>query len=451
MELNLDLFEQHKEYEDEVVSILQDLIRIDTSNPPGNELKAAKYLEKLLSKEGFKCEIFESDENRGNIYTEIKGEDENLPILLLLNHLDVVPANKEKWEVDPFSGDLIDDFIWGRGALDMKGTVAAQVFAVIALKRANIKPKRTIKYLSVADEEAAGNYGAKFMTENHWEKIKATYVICEGGGFKIPVRRFDKYTLQVAEKGPFWSKIKVKGEAAHGSTPRSGVNALTKMSKIITKIDNHNIPVKITKPYKTMINNLDINFFFKFLMKNSFTVMPIINAISKMFPILKTFIEPLVKMNITPTMCKSGTKVNVIPDEAEAQLDCRLLPGMTKDDLMNQLKHILGEKLFSELEIIPIQWDEGSFNEIDNDFYEKISEIIGEIDKDGEVLPFMVPGTTDNRYFRWKGSVAYGFHPMIADMDFEEMSKLAHGKNERISVNNLKLGTEFYYRLIKDF
>jgi acetylornithine deacetylase/succinyl-diaminopimelate desuccinylase-like protein len=368
-----------------------------------------------------------------------------------MNHTDVVPANKKNWNHDPFSGELIDGFIWGRGALDMKGTGAAQIFALIALKRANIKPKRTIKLLSVADEEAAGNFGAKYMTENHWDLVKTPYVVCEGGGFKLPIKRFDKYTLQVAEKGPFWTKLKVKGESSHGSVPGTGVNAMTKMAKIVTKIDNHNIPVKITQPYKNMINNLDINFFFKFLMKNSLTVMPIINLISRVFPTLKSFVEPLIKMNITPTMFDSGTKVNIIPDSAEAQLDCRLLPGMTENDLLKQLQIILGKKIFDELEIIPLQWDEGSYSDIDNELYEKIGIIMKKIDPTAAILPFMVPGTTDNRYFRWKGSIAYGFHPMIVDMDFEEMSKLAHGKNERISVNNLKFGAEFYYQLIKDF
>jgi acetylornithine deacetylase/succinyl-diaminopimelate desuccinylase-like protein len=158
LSLNLDLFKENEEYEDEVVHLLQDLIRIDTSNPPGNEIKAAKYINELLTKEGFECEIYESDENRANLFTKLVGEnDKDDSCLLLMNHTDVVPANKKNWNHDPFSGELIDGFIWGRGALDMKGTGAAQIFALIALKRANIKQKRTIKLLSVADEEAAGH------------------------------------------------------------------------------------------------------------------------------------------------------------------------------------------------------------------------------------------------------------------------------------------------------
>ncbi|MHA1268331.1 MAG: ArgE/DapE family deacylase [Candidatus Helarchaeota archaeon] len=451
MKLNLELFKENKENEQELIKILQDLIRIDTSNPPGNEIKAANYLFELLTKEGFECEIFESDTDRGNLFTILEGSDTSLPELLVINHLDVVPANKENWKHDPFSGELIDGEIWGRGALDMKGTGAAQTWAIIKLKREGIKPKRTIKFLAVADEEKGGNYGAKYMVDRYWDKIKATYVIGEGGGFKLPIKQFEKYTLQVAEKGPFWTKIKVKGESSHGSMPDVGDNALTKMAKIITKINEHNIPIKITKAYKNMVDNLDLNFLFKFLLKNSFTVGPIINLVSKKVPMLKSFIFPLIKMNITPTICHSGQKVNIIPDEAICELDCRLLPGTNKDDLLKQLRHILGKKYFDMLEIIPIQWDEGSMSGIANKFYEKIGEIMKKIDINAELLPFMVPGTTDNRFFRWKDSIAYGFHPMIVDIPFEEMSKLAHGKNERISVNNLKFGAEFYYQLMKEF
>ncbi|MHA1253700.1 MAG: M20/M25/M40 family metallo-hydrolase [Candidatus Helarchaeota archaeon] len=421
MDLNFELFETNPGLENELIKILQDLIKIDTSNPPGNEIEAANYLYDLLSKEGFDCEIFESEPGRGNLFTILEGQDNSKPALLLQNHLDVVPANKSNWDHDPFSGDIIDGMIWGRGAVDMKGTVAGQVFAIILLKRENIKPKRTIKFLSVADEERGGTYGAKYMVENYWDKIKAEFVIGEGGGFKLPIKQFEKYTVQVAEKGPFWTKIKVVGEASHASIPKTGDNALTKMANIIKKIDDYKIPVHITDIYKKMVNSLDINFLFKSLLKSKTLIMPILNLISKKFPTIKSFIEPLIKMNITPTVCHSGNKVNIVPDEAICELDCRLLPGMTSKDLLNQLRKIL------------------------------IEEIMKEIDNNAKLMPFMVPGTTDNRFFREKNSIAYGFHPMIMDLPFEEMTKLAHGKNERISINNLKFGAEFYYKLIKTF
>jgi len=451
LNFKLELFENNKDNEKEIIKILQELIRINTSNPPGNEIKAANYFYELLTKEGFECEIFESDQDRGNLLTLLEGKNDSLPKLLLINHLDVVPANKENWEHDPFGGELINNEIWGRGALDMKGTCTAQIFAIIAMKRLGLKPNRTIKFLSVADEEKGGVYGAKFMVDNHWEKIKAQYVLGEGGGFKLPIKQFQKYTLQVAEKGPFWTKIKVKGVATHGSIPGTGDNALAKMAEIITKIYKYKIPIQITSNYKIMVDNLDVNFLLKGLLKNRVFLKIIINLLSKKYPGVKSFIEPLVKMNITPTICHAGKKTNIVPDEAICELDCRLLPGDTADNLLNQLKKILGEKYYSMIEITPIHWDEGSASEINNEFYGIIEKIMACIDPQAKILPYMVPGTTDNRYFRWKGCIAYGFHPMIVDIPFEEMSKLAHGKNERISVNNLKLGAEFYYQLCKEF
>ncbi|MGB9756498.1 MAG: M20/M25/M40 family metallo-hydrolase, partial [Candidatus Bathyarchaeales archaeon] len=233
-----------REIEEEITNLLSDLIRINTTNPPGNETEAAKYLAKTLEKDGFKCELFESAPGRGSVITRFKGENAK-PSLLLLSHLDVVAANPKEWSVDPFGGIIKDGFVWGRGATDMKSMTAMEVMVMKLLKRNGVKPKGDIILAATADEEKGGEAGAGWLVRNYPEKVRADYVINEGGGLAIPINGKNIYTIQTAEKGILWFKVKAKGSPGHGSVPGAADNAILRMNKVIEKLGNHRAKISV--------------------------------------------------------------------------------------------------------------------------------------------------------------------------------------------------------------
>jgi acetylornithine deacetylase/succinyl-diaminopimelate desuccinylase-like protein len=244
-----------KNVEQEVTSLLSDLIQINTTNQPGNETKAANYISKNLNEEGFECEFFESAPNRGSVITRLKGTSEK-PRLLLLSHLDVVAANSSEWSVDPFSGLVKDGFVWGRGALDMKGMTAIEVMVLKLLKRNNVPLKGDVILAATADEEAGSAGGVEYLVERHPEKIYAEYVLNEGGGSSLRTRDKNVFTVNTAEKGLIWFKVKAKGTPGHGSVPDAADNAIVRMNKVITKLGNYRGTVEFVPTVKQFLSEL---------------------------------------------------------------------------------------------------------------------------------------------------------------------------------------------------
>jgi len=228
------LIKIQNEIEQEITGFLSDLIRINTTNPPGNETKAANFIAEYLSKDGFISEIIESASGRGSAIIRLKGSGEK-PNLLLLSHLDVVAANPAEWSVDPFAGIVKDGYVYGRGAYDMKGMTAVEVMTLLLLKRNKIPLKGDVVLAATADEEKGGEEGAGYLLRNHKEKVWCPYVLNEGGGLAIPQKRSNVYPVQTAEKGILWFKIKAKGTPGHGSTPNMADNAIVRMNKVIEK------------------------------------------------------------------------------------------------------------------------------------------------------------------------------------------------------------------------
>ena len=437
----------------ETREFLQDLIKINTSNPPGNEIKKAEFLYEKFLTEGLEGEILESEKDRGNFILKIKGSDPKAPSLLLLSHLDVVPADIKKWKHPPFSGFFDNTFIWGRGAIDCGNITVSESMGLIKAIRDGFKPKGDIILAATSDEECGGKYGVIWLLKNHPEKIKTDYVINEGVGVKLPFGKTPQYLIQHAEKGVYWTKIICKGIPAHASIPELGDNALIKMNKIIYKINRYKTPVKITPAYRDLINNIKFNFVIKKLLGNKLTIGLTLSLIKLLMPELSYIFKALTRMTIVPTMVKSGDKENVIPEYAEVILDCRLLPGQDREYLNFHLKQALGKKIFNEIEIEPIL-DEPGTRTIPGDFlYNKIAETMRELDPDAVLVPFLVPGNSDSKEFKYLDIPTYGFSPIQEDpeMPIEEALTLAHGINERISEKNLLLATEFIYNLIKKF
>ncbi|MBD3227476.1 MAG: M20/M25/M40 family metallo-hydrolase [Candidatus Lokiarchaeota archaeon] len=438
----------------ETKKFLQDYLKIDTSNPPGNEIKKAEFLYEKFQEEGLEGEILESKKKRGNFILKIEGSSpENSPSLLLLSHLDVVPADPETWKYPPFSGYFDGSFIWGRGAIDCANITISESMGLIKALRDGFKPKGNIILAATADEELGGAHGVIWLLKNYPEKIKTDFVLNEGVGVKLPLGESPQYLIQHAEKGVYWTRIIVKGTPAHASIPELGDNALLKMNEIIKKIKRYKTPVKITPAYRDMIKNLKFNWLIKKLLANKFTIGAVLWLLKFIMPELAQIFKALTRMTIVPTMLRSGTKENTIPERAELVLDVRTLPGQEREYLNFHLRHALGKKLYDEIEIEPILNEPGTRTEPGDILYKRIAETMNEIDPGAILVPFLVPGNSDSKEFKYLDIPTYGFSPMQEDPDMpiEEALTLAHGKNERISIKNLLLATEFIYRLVKKF
>jgi acetylornithine deacetylase/succinyl-diaminopimelate desuccinylase-like protein len=442
-----------KEVEEEVTSLLADLIRINTTNPPGNETEAAKYLAKNLEREGFKCELLESAPSRGNVVTRIRGTGEK-PTLLLLSHLDVVAANPKEWSVDPFGGVVKDGFVWGRGALDMKGMTAIEVMVLKLLKRNNVKLKGDVILAATADEEKGGEAGAGWLVANHPEKVHADYVINEGGGLAIPINDKNLYTVNTAEKGIFWFKVRAKGTPGHGSVPGAADNAIMRINKVVEKLGNYRAKIVITPTVRLFLSevakeNKNLRESISLLLGNPKMGDQILDVLAQADKYMAEELRARLRMTITPTIIRGGVKENIIPSECEAVFDCRVLPGQTPQQAIEEVKGLLKDVGLEKLEFETIQANDPSESPVENLLYKTIEGVLREFEPNCGVAPILLTGGTDSRFFRKMGAVCYGFQPMRADMPYGEILKTVHGVDERISVRNLVFGTSVLYNVVE--
>jgi acetylornithine deacetylase/succinyl-diaminopimelate desuccinylase-like protein len=444
-----------KEVEEEVTNLLSELIQIDTTNPPGNETKASKYLAKNLEKDGFKCELFESAPGRGSVVTRLEGTGKK-PSLLLLSHLDVVAANPKEWSVPPFSGKVKDGFVWGRGALDMKGMTAIEVMVLKLLKRSGAKLKGDVILAATADEEKGGEAGAGWLAKNHPEKVKADYVINEGGGTAIPIGGTDFFTIQTAEKGIHWFKVKAKGRPGHGSIPGTADNAIMRMNKVVDRLGNHRSKIMLVpavKQFLTMVarENEVMEKAVTALVKNPSMGDQIMDLLAETDSVMAEELRARLRMTVTPTMINGGVKENIIPSECEAVFDCRVLPGQTPNGAMAEIKGLLKDIPLEKLEFETIQANEPSESPVNTPLYDLIVKVAKEFEPKCVVAPILLTGGTDSRFFRKMGSPSYGFQPVRCDMPYGEMQKTIHGIDERISTANLVFGTSVLYNVVERF
>ncbi len=444
-----------REIEEEITNLLSDLIRINTTNPPGNETQAAKYLAETLEKDGFKCELFESAHGRGSLITRLKGTGEK-PNLLLLSHLDVVAANPKEWSVDPFAGLVKDGFVWGRGALDMKSMTAMEVMVMKLLKRNNVKPKGDIILAATADEEKGGEAGAGWLVSNYPKKIRADYVINEGGGLAIPINGKNIYTVQTAEKGILWFKVKAKGRPGHGSVPGAADNAILRMNKVVEKLGNHRSKISLVPTVKQFLSeiakeNKVAQQALSLLLQNPELGDHILDQVAQKDKAMAEEIRAMLRMTIAPTIIHGGVKENIIPSECDAVFDCRILPGQNPTDALDEIKGLLRDVDLEKLGFETIQANEPSESPTNTPLYEQIINVLKEFEPDCSVAPILLTGGTDSRFFRKMGSICYGFQPMRADLPYGEILKMTHGIDERISIENLVFGTSVLYNVVEKF
>jgi acetylornithine deacetylase/succinyl-diaminopimelate desuccinylase-like protein len=444
-----------EEVEDEITKLLSDLIRINTSNPPGNETLAAKYLAENLGEEGFKCELIESAPKRGNLITRLKGSGDK-PNLLLLSHLDVVPANPKEWSVDPFGGKVDGEFVWGRGAVDMKGMTAIEVMVMKLLKRNNIKLKGDVIFAATADEEKGGKSGVDFLLKNCPEKVFAPYVLNEGGGLAIPTPKRKIFTVQTAEKGIVWFKVEAKGTPGHGSMPNLADNAILRMNKVIEKLGGYRSQIMLVSTMKRFLTEIihedsDLKNTLSNLLTQPGLADEILDELSKTASQLAEEIRPRLRMTIAPTIIHGGIKENIIPSECETVFDCRILPGQTSSQAIETITSLLAEVDKEKLLFERLQVQEPSESRSETVLFDVIASVLREFDPKCGIAPILTTGGTDSRFFRRKGSLCYGFHPRYPEIASGKVVRREHGIDERISVENLVFGTSVLYEIVKRF
>jgi len=423
--------------------LLIQLIRFDTSNPPGNELPLARWIQAYLKKFRIDSEIVESSPGRANLVARLKG-DGSEGNLLLLGHLDVVPADVKEWSHAPFAAVVEGDTLYGRGTLDMKGLVALEIATFIRLKQEKIPLKGDVILLLTADEEAGGKAGAQFMVEKHWDKVKASYVFNEGSiGVKQEKRNL--YPIQVAEKGVAWMKVTATGASGHGSMPKPD-NAVLRLLNALHRLTSHPPPIQRSAVVEEFLRRLSEAYSFpeSFFLRHFFD-WPIV----KLAPWIagekiqrKKAFNAMIRNTTTPTMLQAGYKVNVIPSEATAFIDNRILPGETPEKFYRKLTDRLDDpdvKLELVLQNPP---NESDFH---TPYFKRIEEAILKNDPQAIVAPYLSPGATDSRFFRAKGALCYGIIPFLVT---EEEIDTVHGKNERLSLPELKRGEQILYDLI---
>ncbi|RLA88045.1 MAG: hypothetical protein DRG20_06675 [Deltaproteobacteria bacterium] len=428
---------------DEAIEKLVGYIRINTSNPPGNEIEGARYLKSFFDKEDIEAKIFESAPKRGNLKAILKGDGSSPPIILL-NHIDVVPVEREKWDVDPFEGKIIDGYIYGRGTIDMKSMAIAELMAMLILKRTNISLKRDIIFLATAGEETGGELGAKWMLDKDPSLLEAAMVFNEGGGIVVKENgEISHYEISLAQKEVFQFTLKAYGTSGHASMPHSD-NPNVKLVKALNRLVSWETPFNIIPIVKEFFANIGKNMSDE-EKPNYMDIEKGLKDVSFREKITKNLVyNAMLRNTISLTVLSAGTKVNVIPSEASAEIDCRLIPGTDRDRWIKTIKEIIDDESIEFK--AGMQSTKGIISPADGEGYKAIYEIAQKMDPGAVVTPFLSVGATDSRYFREKGIPCYDFEPLKLTL---KEALLIHGNNERVSVENLGFASRFMYEVVK--
>jgi acetylornithine deacetylase/succinyl-diaminopimelate desuccinylase-like protein len=425
--------------QDEVAELCRELIRIDTSNPgnhsgPG-ERRAAEYVAGLLSEVGLQSTVVESHPKRTSVVARIEGEDRSRPGLLVHGHLDVVPASKGDWQVDPFSGEVTDGLVWGRGAVDMKDMDAIVLAVARQRLREGRKPARDVVLAFTADEEAGGNWGAKYLVQEHRDLFEGvTEAVGEVGGFSVTVGDQRMYVVQTAEKGIAWLRLTATGTAGHGSMIHND-NAVTALASAVARIGQHEWPVQLAPSVREFLEGASAAIGVPFHPDDPWSLLGKLGPAARM-------IGASLKNTANPTGLNAGYKVNVIPQTATAEVDCRFLPGF-EDDFFAEIDRLLGDKVTREF----IHHDIALETTADGDLYDAMAASLLAEDPAAKVVPYCLSAGTDAKWFSKIGIRCFGFSPLQLppDLDF---SGMFHGIDERVPVSGLRFGARVFDRFL---
>jgi len=431
-----------KSVSEEAGRLLSGYLKIRSLNPPGDESEAAAYLARALEERGLTSELYESAPKRMNLISRLPGDGTKRGIVLY-NHMDVVAADPRDWSRDPFSGDISGGFVYGRGAIDMKGMAVMQILAMDLLNRLNPRRTRDVIFFAAADEEKGGRFGAQWLIENHWDKIQAEYLWDEGGfGMRDLFGPGTVFLSAVAEKQDLWLRVTARGTPGHSGIPR-GDNAAETLVRALDRILKINSWYRLHPVVRDMFAGAARVMPFPKSLVASALGNPLAFRIARPALAANPTISAMLRDTISVTVLEAGEKENIIPDKAQAVLDIRLLPDQDPGEFLDRLDRIIGD---DRVRVEPIQSPTpGAPSRTDTEFYRTLSETLSRCTPGSVTAPMLTPGTTDSCHFRRKGVQCYGLFPAILDPG--ELDRF-HGIDERISLDNLGLGTRVVYETL---
>ena len=437
----------------ETTDLLQRLIRnscVNEGTPEsGHEIRSVDLLQSYLQLPGVEMKRYEPVPGRASLVLRIEGTDPKAPSLHLMGHTDVVPVTPSGWKHDPFGAELIDGEVWGRGAVDMLDVTASMAVAVRRLLESGFRPKGTLIYSAVADEEALGTYGAKWLTDNAWDDVKADYLVTEFGGMRIPLGDgAPKLPLIAAEKGSQWTRLRVRGTPGHGSMPYQADNALLKAAEIITRVGKYRAPLRLHDIWKQFVEGLDLPTPARLALTNAATFdMALDRGPEGTAPMFYA----ATRTTFSPNIAHSGVKLNVIPDTAEIDIDIRTIAGDDGPKVREMLREAIGDDLWKDVEITAEGDNPASESPTKTPLWDTLTKVTQKLVPGAETIPFLIVGATDARYFRRKGVTAYGYGLMSERISFKDFAKMFHGNNERIDQESLRLSTELFEQTARAF
>jgi len=425
----------------EPTAILSDLIKINTVNPPGNETAVARYLKQLFDSAGIPNEIIEPEEGRGSFIARLGSGPKKL---LYFAHADVVAAGDD-WDFDPFSGEIKDGIIYGRGALDCKDLLAAEVSAALQLAATGKPLNGELIVVAAADEETGGSLGAKYLVENYLEKLQADFAINEGAELPICMGNRMIYFLQVGEKGTAWCRLKARGVSCHGSVPSLGENAVLKLSRALAALGEYRSEIKLIPEVETLLRELA-----RFRGLSYDPAWDAVDSLIDRLDLERGFAETLramTRMTVSPNRVEGGLKTNIVPDRCVAELDIRILPGQDRAYVEGELRRLIGE----EIEIEFMNYIAPTFSTSQSEYYRLLESLTLKLaGREAVCLPYISTGSTDSKYLRGAGIPAYGIGHMAAGFD-QAVRTTLHGRNERTDVASLQLKTQFLFELARRY
>ena len=435
--------------EGEALGHLRALLRIDTTNPPGNERAAADYLAGVLAREEIPFATFEKAPGRTNVVARLKGSGARAA-LLLSGHLDVVPAVAEAWQHPPFSGAEHDGCLWGRGAVDMKNMVAMSLTTLLALKRRRVPLDRDVIFAAVADEEAGSRHGSLFLVDRHPDAVKAEFVLTEVGGHTLHVGPARFYPVQVAEKGICWFEISADGPPGHGSMPHPH-NAVARLGRAIAALSRARLPQHNTEVVSGFIRAMAARVPFPQRQALGLLLRPalsprVLGWLEKRNLEQALPLNAMLRNTASPTLLAAGNKINVIPDSATVGVDGRVLPGQSVESFLDEIRRVVGR----DVRFTVLEQHEGTTFDSRTPLFDAIAEVVARHDPGAVAIPYMIPGFTDAFAYRRLGAICYGFSPVQLGPEMK-FSQMYHGHDERIPVAGFCWGLRVLYDLVSGF
>jgi acetylornithine deacetylase/succinyl-diaminopimelate desuccinylase-like protein len=426
----------------ETTDVLRELVRFNTVNPPGNERPAIEFLAGYLREAGFRTELLAAEDDRPNLVADLTSENDG-PTLCYLGHVDTVLAEPSEWAHDPWSGDVVDGYLWGRGAIDMKSQVAAEAVAAATLARGGWRPAAgALKLVFVSDEETGGDVGAHWLTDNHPDRVRCDMLLNEGGGEVFEFEGARRYGVCCAEKGIFRFKLTAHGTAGHASLPKTGDNALLKLGPVLDRLAAAEPSLELTEAPAALLRGLGAD---------PGDPAGALARIAAAEPGLLTLFEPMLGVTLTPTMAHASDKINVIPSRAYLKVDCRVPPGLGEDAARRRIADVLGDDAEQTYEIEFTERTTGNSSPLESPLMDAIDRWVRANDPGAETVPLILAGFSDSRWFRerFPDCVAYGFFPH-RHMTLLDTGPLVHSADERIDVRDLGFAAACYADLARE-